>query len=325
VPLLFHNHNECEAMRPVAFSACLHKMFKIVASKSPDDMKAYRQGLAYRILQGVSLADLPPLSTKDETRAREEAEQAPVNCLMSMEDYLAEHCMPGVRNSRCIFFSTVLQVLKANDDPKLQPLRADWISRSGYADAGDAMQAPLFLENVTSTYWEVMQVCALVFKDFERQRQRWPGRDEMKWIVPEVKKIILNNASSHNAVGGTLLHLYLRAAEENIPVFSFTDNKLTHTEEFPLYALGKIGETKEVLDRVSLKTGETDLDQSLLSLDSILSHPDTPRDDHRNLTLHIWANMHYSPVRMGCPFLRLKQLPHFVSGIINKFVEPLVR
>lgn len=308
-------------MTPSALSTWLHKAFKFTSLGSPDEPKVYRQNLAYRIMEDIRLDATTPLSSQETEQAEHVISETSDIALQPMQSFIDERCKQGADASRCIYLNMVSQLQKVNEDPGKSDLRNEWRQRRDHQSDPNS-QEPLFIKNAIFSYTEILEVAAIALADFEKERGRWPNSDERKSMASGIKKVILNNASSHNSIGGSLLHLYLDAAQQGLQVFSFKDGQITHPADFVMFTLDKLKETNLVLTNAQNETGEMDLERILGYLDSKRDLPATAPDDPLHLTLHFWGNATYSKSRVGCPFLRLKQLPHYVSGLLTKFFEP---
>lgn len=172
----------------------------------------------------------------------------------------------------------------------------------------DALQ---FAYNICFSFQEILAVLEIILCDLSEDLQVTPG------LIHYTRKVLLNNATHHNSLGGGMLHLYMKyVVETKQPVFQ--RGTLAHTKGFQSYAVTRMVALGDELARLRRLDSWEECEYQLSLLNNASDDEDVVGQDSQAL-LHFASNFFHGRERLGCPYLRSKNLIGFVEGVLNPF------
>lgn len=176
----------------------------------------------------------------------------------------------------------------------------------------DRSEALKFSYNICFSFQEILTALEIVLRDLSEDLQA------TRQLIRFTRKMLLNNATHHNSLGGGMLHLYMKySLETKQPVFQ--RGTLTHTDEFQVYAVARMATLSKELSWFGRFSSREEREYQLTLLDMATDEERLAHEDPQAV-MHFVANFFHGNERLGCPYLRGKNLSGFIDGVLNPFL-----
>ncbi len=168
-----------------------------------------------------------------------------------------------------------------------------------------------YANNVCFSFHEIIAILEIALTDLTDDLM--PTRS----VLQIVRKVVLNNATQHNSIGGGMLHLYMKYAnEQKGPVFVWEGKAVRHADGFVTYAARAVEHySHELADLLRRPVDDLEYQLQLLYM---RDQKGVETEDFKALA-HFLVNYFHGRGRVGCPYLRGKYLIGFVDGILKPF------